>query len=67
LRRRNHESRAAFDELKKLDTSIEVQRYIQKARFFLNPPPGRADEPAQLPNFTGAEFAAQEAVDRDPI
>jgi len=62
----NADARAGLENLKKLENAIEVQRYIQKARFFLNPPPGRADEPTQLPNFTGAEFAAQEAVDRDP-
>jgi len=33
---------------------------------FLHPPPGRAGAPSPAPNYAGAEFAAQEAADRDP-
>jgi hypothetical protein len=62
----NSESRAGLESIRSVENAIEVQRYIQKARYFLYPPPAKPDEPALLPNYAGAEFAAQEAVDRDP-
>jgi len=43
-----------------------VRRFIFKARAFLYPSPTRPEDPPVPPNYSGAEFAAQEAVDRDP-
>ena len=62
----NGEVRQSLDQLKKLENALEVQRFIFKAQMFLYPPPGRPEDPPVTPNFAGAEFAAQEAVDRDP-
>jgi hypothetical protein len=62
----NADVRRALEALKKLDNQLEVERFVHKARLFLYPaqgPPGNAPVP---PNYAGAEFAAQEAVDRDP-
>ena len=58
-------ARDALTSLQKLENELEVRRFINKARMFLNPSHG-PDEPAILPNYAGAEFAAQEAIDRDP-
>ena len=62
----NPESRAALSTLKHLDNDVEVRRFIFKARAFLYPSPTRPEDPPVPPNYSGAEFAAQEAVDRDP-
>ncbi len=61
----NSSTRIALDVLRRMDNDVEVRRFIYKARVFLQPPcpPGESPPP---PNFAGAEFAAQEAVDRDP-
>ncbi|HYG73445.1 MAG TPA: bifunctional serine/threonine-protein kinase/formylglycine-generating enzyme family protein [Planctomycetota bacterium] len=60
------EPRAALETLKKLDTEVEVRRFIYKARAFLYPAQARPEDPPVSPNYAGAEFAAQEALDRDP-
>ena len=60
------EAKRALEMLKKLDNELEVRRFIFKARAFLYPAQARPGDPPLLPNYAGAEFAAQEAVDRDP-
>jgi len=62
----NADAKRALETLKKLDNELEVERFIHKARVFLYPLQGRPDDAPVLPNYAGAEFAAQEAVDRDP-
>lgn len=62
----NPEARTALETLKRLDNDVEVRRFIFKARAFLYPSPARPEDPPVPPNYAGAEFAAQEAVDRDP-
>ena len=61
----NAQSKAGLERLKKLENDLEVRHFINKAQLFLNPPQG-PDEPLILPNYASAEFAAQEALDRDP-
>lgn len=58
----NGEIKAALERHRKVEIEADVKRYIVKARMFLHP----ADDGASAPNFAGAEFAAQEAADRDP-
>ncbi|HEY3323596.1 MAG TPA: protein kinase [Planctomycetota bacterium] len=62
----NPEAKEALAELHKLDVEAEVRRFVHKARTFLYPPASEPGQPQTDPNFAGAEFAAQEAVDRDP-
>ncbi|MCY3021319.1 MAG: SUMF1/EgtB/PvdO family nonheme iron enzyme, partial [Planctomycetota bacterium] len=60
------EAKRALEKLKKMDNELEVRRFIYKARAFLFPGQDRQGEPSAPPNYAGAEFAAQEAVDREP-
>ncbi|MGD0093332.1 MAG: SUMF1/EgtB/PvdO family nonheme iron enzyme [Planctomycetota bacterium] len=62
----NAEAESALKTLRKLENELEVRHFLHKARMFLSPPKVRPGEAQELPNYAGAEFAAQEAADRDP-
>ncbi|HLX62320.1 MAG TPA: protein kinase [Planctomycetota bacterium] len=60
------EPKAALAKLQKAESDADVRRYIFKARLFLHPPQPQPGETQAAPNYGAAEFAAQEAADRDP-
>jgi hypothetical protein len=62
----NPEPKAALSSVQKAEMEIDVRRYIFKARMFLHPLPAQPGEAPPAPNYGAAEFAAQEAADRDP-
>ena len=61
----NPESKKGLETVQKLETQLEVRRYIFKARQFLYPLRERPDDPPAPANFAGAQFAAEEALSRD--
>jgi hypothetical protein len=61
------EPRRALEELQRLETDLEVQRFIFKARQFLNPVREKPEDPLEEPNFDAAKSWAQEALDREPL
>jgi serine/threonine protein kinase len=60
------EAKAGHAQVLKLETQTDVRRFIFKAHSFLHPQPASPGADPPEPNYGGAEFAAQEAVDRDP-
>jgi hypothetical protein len=61
----NQELRVALQAAAKLDNTLEVQRYVLKARFFLNPTANGSSDAPILPNYAAAESWAQEALAHD--
>ena len=62
----NPEVKAGLEKLQKTELDFDVKRFVFKARLFLHPVAARPGDPPPAPNYGAAEFAAQEAVDRDP-
>lgn len=62
----NGDLRSAFERHRKTEAQADIKRFIVKARMFLHPPDLGPNGPPAIPNYAGAEFAAQEAADRDP-
>ena len=62
----NPDLKSALEKLRRIELEADVKRYSVKARLFLHPPDSPPGAAPVEPNFAGAEFAAQEAVTRDP-
>jgi hypothetical protein len=58
--------RRALEELQKLESDLEVRRFIFKAKAFLNPVREKAEEALAEPNFDAAKSWALEALEREP-
>ncbi|HYF51175.1 MAG TPA: protein kinase [Planctomycetota bacterium] len=60
----NAEVKEALESLRKMQTDLEVRGFVHRARVFLDPLPAGPEGKTDLPNFSGAEFAAREALKR---
>jgi len=62
----NVDAKAALEKLHRAEIDADIRRFVFKAKMFLHPLAVRTGDPPPAPNYGAAEFAAQEAVDRDP-